>query len=184
MNTTRHLTLIPQELIPDSSDADAIHKQTMALFDSDLPGDPRARRSTSNILWCRSNGGVLVSSDVPATNLPDGAEATIRDVDYQSGQKVTFVTTIDATVRVRGREFPAEDVHGWFQQKTTGALDDIVFRAVRATAARRRGHTLDQISIIGTATVRDEATLDRLLREGVGRSKTFGCGLLTVSVAP
>lgn len=178
--TTRHLTLLPAELIDDPADADAIHKQTMALFDTDLPGEADARRSASNILWRRAHGGVLVSSDVPASVLPDGAEALVRTQEYHSGERVTFVATIDATVRVRGRDFPAEDVDGWFQRKTRGALEDITFQGVRVTAARRRGHSLDQIAVAGTATVTDEQVLDRLLREGVGRSKTFGCGMLSV----
>lgn len=178
--TTRHLTLLPAGIIDDLADADAIHKQTMALFDPHLPGDTGARRSAANILWRRANGGVLVSSDVPATVLPDGAEAIVRVQEYHAGERVSFVATIDATIRVRGREFPAEDVDGWFQRKTRGALEDITFQAVRVTAARRRGHSLDQITVAGLATVVNETTLDGLLREGVGRSKTFGCGMLSV----
>jgi len=181
MNTTRHLTFLPHHLIPDITDADHIHKLTMALYASaDLPGEPGARRSGSNILWRRSLHGVTVSADIPATDAPGELSSTIAVTDFRAGEGVEFVVTVDPTVRVRGREYPAQDVGAWFKRKTEGALEHIRVDRLHAFTVHRRGRRFDQITVVGTATVASEEALDRLLREGVGRSKTFGCGLLTV----
>lgn len=181
--TTRHITLLPAELIEDMSDADAIHRQTMALYaGTDLPGEAGSRRSGANILWRRERSGIIVASDLPPSDAPDTARTFIEVTRYAAGDELIFSATFDAIVRVRGRDIPTPDAAEWFTRKAGHALADIRIEQMHGRQAFRRGNPLEQISVAGTATVRDEASLDELLRVGVGRSKTFGCGLMTVSV--
>lgn len=181
--TTRHITLLPAELIDDMADADAIHRQTMGLYAStNLPGDAGARRSGANILWRRERSGIIVAAVLPASDVPVTARTFIEVTRFSSGDELVFSVTFDAIVRVRGRDIPTPDAAAWFTRKAGHALADIRIEQMHGRRALRRGHPLEQISVAGTATVQDEAALDKLLRVGVGRSKTFGCGLLTVSV--
>lgn len=179
--TTRHFTLLPHELIDDLTDADAIHKQTMALYAStDLPGEPGARRSGANILWRHEASGIAVSADLPATDVPEGARGMVHTSEVTEGDDIVFSVTVDAVVRVRGRDIPAPDATTWFERKLDDVLGGITIHQVRRRLVKRRNNPLEQVSIVGTATVVDAPSLARLLRVGVGRSKTFGCGLLTV----
>jgi len=183
--TTRYFTLLPHGLIDDPSDADAIHKQTMALYTSaDLPGEPGSRRSSSNILWRHEAAGIVVSADLPASDVPEGARSLVNVTEYNAGDKLAFAVTFDAIVRVRGRDLRTLDAGEWFTRKAASALGDISIDHLHGSRVMRRGHHLEHVSAAGTATVQDEDALDRLLRVGVGRSKTFGCGLLTVKVLP
>lgn len=178
--TTRYVTILPSDLVPDAADADAVHRQTMSLYASaTLPGKPGERRSGSNILWRREADGLLVTADLPATDLPAGARASVITRHFAAGDQVHFTATFDATVRVKGRDFPAPDPGEWFHRKAADALTRIRLNEVRTATSRRRGARFEQVTVTGTATVADTATFERLLREGIGRSKAFGCGLLT-----
>lgn len=181
----RHVTSLPGVLIPDITDADALHKQTMGLYASTvLPGAPGERRAGANILWRVEPGGVTVYSDLPASDVPEGARTYTLTSTHRTGDRVTFMATVDATVRVRGREFPAEDPGTWFEKRVEGALHDVRIISFNELHARRRGARLTQVDMHGTAVVTDAAALDVLLQSGVGRSKAFGCGAMEVGVIP
>lgn len=72
----------------------------------------------------------------------------------------------------------AED---WARRKLEPALHLDQLHAQQLPATRgAEGLTLTRWSYSGTATVADPAALARLLADGVGRGKAFGCGLLLV----
>ena len=182
---TTHSTFIPLAAVAHPSDADAVHRLTMGLFRSaTLPGEPGERRAGANILWRREQDGILVTSDLAATDLPDGAASwTTETTDFAAGQKVRFVATVDAVARVRGRDIPVSDVTKWFMDKAFDAFIVIQFQSVGSVTALRRGARLEQITLTGEAHVANPTELARLLREGIGRSKAFGCGMLTAVAA-
>lgn len=176
---TTHVTLLPLDVASDPTDADAVHKLTMALFeDVTLPAD--GPRAGANILWRLEPDCIRVTSDIPATTLPEGATASTEETVHVRGQKVRFIATVDAIVRVRGRNVPVTDTDAWFKAKVQGTLDDVNIQGFGTTEVRRRGATMEQVTLAGEATVTDPDRLGALLRTGVGRSKTFGCGLMTV----
>lgn len=175
------LALIPLDAFDDLDDADAMHRETMALFASaDLPGDTGSKRSGANVLWRIERSGVLVSADIDATDLPDGSQILPARPEPESGDRVMFALTADATVRRDGVARPASDIDFWLGTRVGDALEGIDVQWTNSRSVRRRGAALEQVTIVGTATVADVAALTHLLRVGVGRSKTFGCGLLTV----
>lgn len=179
---TIHSTFLPDALIDDPTDADAVHTQTMALFTSTtLPGEEGARRAGANILWRRERGGILVTSDLPASDVPAGAEVWTQQLpNLQAGQQVQFVATVDAVARVKGHSRRVSDVAGWFGRKVAGVLDDVSITWIGASPSYRRGAPLDQTFIVGSAQVRSAEILTRWAREGFGRSKAFGCGMFEV----
>jgi CRISPR system Cascade subunit CasE len=78
---------------------------------------------------------------------------------------------------------PVDDVADWVTNKLTGALADVtLFSHDRSVVTS--GKSALQLDVVdGYGLVRDPAALQSLLRVGVGRSKAFGCGLLTVARA-
>lgn len=63
-----------------------------------------------------------------------------------------------------------------------GVRDVTIFDHVRTVASSGRAPL--QLDVVdGYGIVRDVAALEVLLQSGIGRSKAFGCGLLTVARA-
>jgi len=183
---TTHFTFLPIDLVDDPSDADAVHKQTMALFaGADLPGDEGMKRAGANILWRWERDGVIVSSDIEATDVPDGAQTWARDAElsFPAGSHIRFVATVDAVTRVRGKVRPVGDVTAWFADKVRAAFEVTSYQFVASSFARRRDARLEQVTVAGIGVVTDPAELARLTREGIGRSKAFGCGMLQAAAA-
>lgn len=73
-----------------------------------------------------------------------------------------------------------EDLPGWLAAKIGSAIADIQvvnhYRDVTTSGPQRL--VTDTIDAI--ATVQDAEALDRIRREGIGRAKAYGCGLLTL----
>jgi len=181
-----YCTHLPAKLIPDPSDADAVHQQTMALFTSaTLPGEPGARRAGANILWRAEHTGVLVVSDIEPTDVPEPATVWTRDsrIPVATGDEVEFIATVDAVTRVRGRTRLVDDIPAWFQRKVGDAFTVTRLRSITASRAHRRGAALEPVTIVGTGRVVNGDQVNRYRREGVGRSKAFGCGLMEVFTA-
>lgn len=179
--TTLHATFIPGSAITDAENADAVHKLTMSLYRSaDLPGEPGTRRAGTNILWRRQDGGVLVTADIPATDLPDGASTFRIHTDFEDGDEVTFAVTFDPIARVRGRDRRVSDIDGWFVRHLGDVLTGITLEAESGTVGYRRGGPIRQMTYGGSAIVADAEKLRELVRRGVGRSKSFGCGMVEI----
>lgn len=79
---------------------------------------------------------------------------------------------------------PADDVPQWLAAKFDGALKDIeiISHQRDETATRRNGRTHRNVvdTIDAVATVVDPLALDVLRKTGVGRAKSYGCGLLSI----
>lgn len=177
-----YATVIPFNSLADPTDADAVHVATMGLYRAaTLPGEVGARRAGANILWQVTAEGVLVTSDLPATDVPAGASTYTFDETVRAGEQVRFTATVDAVARVRGRDTPVSDVGAWFLRKTDGALEGVTIEEVTFAPVRRRGGGLSQTTIEGTATVADPAAVTSYIQEGLGRSKAFGCGMFRLS---
>jgi CRISPR system Cascade subunit CasE len=80
----------------------------------------------------------------------------------------------------------------WVARKLEGALADVALnnhqRQVLGADRRGRktgtGPTVQVDTVDGVGYVEDPAKLERLLREGVGRAKSYGCGLLSIRQIP
>ncbi|MBK5237784.1 MAG: type I-E CRISPR-associated protein Cas6/Cse3/CasE [Actinomycetales bacterium] len=195
-----HLTLVPAHLIRvrSWSDLGELHRVVMGFFASaDLPGESTEKRLSRNILFRVDETGdgkvVLVRSDVAPTNLPPGAKTKEVETDSpQVGTPVRFRMTVNAIHRSRPENpstkrgkgsTPVDDIDAWVTGRLHDALDDItVFTHDRSVGTSGKA-PLQLDAINGYATVNDVDALEAHLRQGVGRSKAFGCGLLTIARA-
>lgn len=195
MQRTTHLTVIPMRLLAarGAPDAEGIHKAVMACFDgADLGADPNAVRAGGNILWRNDGFHILIRSTIAPTRLPDGAQTTTRTDEATSGDLVRFTVVVDAIARTSARAddgtrrmserwIDEHELPAWLTARLTG-LTDIAVTDANPTLTHRKGAPTRHIRVSGTARVADERDLGELIVRGVGRSKAFGCGLLTVKV--
>jgi CRISPR system Cascade subunit CasE len=195
-----HLTVVPAHSIRVRkwSDFGELHKIVMGFFAStELPGRPTERRLSQNILFRVDETGdgkvVLVRSDVAPTNLPAGARTKKVDIEAPELEThIRFRMTVNAIHRSRpdnpsvkrGKgSTPVADMGTWVTSRLQDALGDVtVFTHDRAVSSSGKS-TLQMDTIDGYATVTNVEALEAHLRRGVGRSKAFGCGLLTIARA-
>lgn len=195
-----HLTLIeaPTIRIKNWADHGELHRFVMGLFQSvELPGEPTQKRLASSILFrvdeVPSGKILLVRSDVAPTNLPRGART--KSVPHQmpsAGTPVRFRITVNAIHRSRPSDpsikrgkgtSPIDEMAEWLTAKLADAVEEVtIFQHDRSVVTSGRA-PLQLDAIDGYALVKDGAALAALMRTGVGRSKAFGCGLLTVARA-
>ena len=209
VSTVRWTRFLAADLPTDWTDQKAAHRAIMAMFPRDLPGDPAARRAAHGILYRLDNLGgqavVLVQSAIAPVLLPPAAQTmTVPEHAWRfaPGDRVAFRVAVNPVKRI-GKVDPrltAEDratrtlvadgkarevgigfdeVPGWVAAKVADALTDIeVLDQYRDTTKGGR-HRLTVDTLDCLATVVDTDRFDALRRDGVGRAKAYGCGLLT-----
>lgn len=86
---------------------------------------------------------------------------------------------IKAHAKRTARVVPADEVGDWLSERLGAALTDVQIMDHRRDKTGSGPHRLAVDTIDAVAIVSDPAEFDRLRSEGVGRSKSYGCGLLT-----
>lgn len=185
-----YVSLLPAE---HRFDFERTHRQVMAIFPRDLPGPARERRLTSNILWREESAGILVRSDIAPSHLPrEGRTAPEPEFALTGGEPVSLVLTVDAAVhggvtrsdgasRATTRVRETSEVLADLRRRLSPGLQHIAFESAVTTAWRGRHRAINLVRVSGVATVDEPQSLEALLRRGVGRSKAYGAGLLTVA---
>lgn len=101
---------------------------------------------------------------------------------HEKGEAVHFKIAANAISRDRaGKATPVEDVAEWIDNKLSGALENIHVLTESREIHKGRNLTVQVDTIEGVACVENPETLQKLQIEGVGRAKSYGCGLLTVA---
>lgn len=181
--------------VRDWSDYQGLHRAVMGLFDVDLPGPADQRRATSKILFRVDDTPrgrfVLVQSAAAVAHPTPGT--VVKDVTGRiappEGATVRFRVAVNSVQRTTaGADRPIREavVGEWVADKLAAALDQVlVLTSVRTVHRPRRGGRALQVDVVdGIARVAEQAELERLAVDGVGRGKAYGCGLLTVAPAP
>ncbi|KGJ72084.1 hypothetical protein GY21_17815 [Cryobacterium roopkundense] len=136
---------------------------------------------------------ILIRADVAPTNLP--AAAKTKDVAVGApaiDTPIRFRLAVNAirrtmpsgpTVKRGHGTSPVDHMAEWVAAKLDAGVRDVtIFDHVRTVASSGRAPL--QLDVVdGYGIVRDVAALEVLLQSGIGRSKAFGCGLLTVARA-
>lgn len=186
------------QLAPNSpvlADAHAMHHAVNQAVRATTP-----RR----VLWARPNQDTLV---IRSASLPDMAEipgvtttSTTRTPLPAANTRVEWALIANpsratgprdpATGRLIGRSkrvpLPEPEWAPWVRRKLAAALDfdQVEYTLLPGWTGRprdgRRPITLTRVAFAGTATVTNQDALTRLLADGVGPGKAFGCGLLLV----
>lgn len=203
---TSYLSLVPVHLIrrPGFIDGpDTRHREVMSLF-GDL--DATNPREENGILFRLETlpgkpPAYLVRSHILPQNLPFEAPTPKIETERtpQTGTVVQFRVALNAvqrTVDGRIRPIPADSLSGgdtqefmyWLQQKLSQVFNEIVINnhTREVLGANRQGKISGQNKVIqidvidGIARVASSEKLTEALRIGIGRAKSYGCGLLTV----
>lgn len=187
----------------DTWDADFRHRAVMGLFGEIASENPREDNGV--LFRVDSLPGqapfFLVQSLVEPDNVPQGVEIKRVELpNIEAGHHVQFRITVNAIQRTKpqgirpvpfdsDRDAPENLVRmtPWLQRRLDGALHEVeIVNHQRELLGVDRGGSpigkrVVQLDIVdGVAVVSDSEALRRLIVKGVGRAKSYGCGLLSV----
>ncbi|MDL4770746.1 type I-E CRISPR-associated protein Cas6/Cse3/CasE [Actinomadura xylanilytica] len=192
----------------DLRDVVKLHQRIMSLFPDDL--GPEARRQAAALFRLEEQPAgftILVQSTIePALqHLPDayGAARTKNLTPLldglREGANVHYRITANATRKLgknttAGRPKQVVPLNGadadqWWQRQadTAGLVLHSMYSSPLGQVTGKRGDntrlTHARTRFDGTATVTDPKMLLERIRTGIGRGKSFGCGLLTIAPA-
>lgn len=169
------------------------HASVMRLFPSQLAGDRDRRRSGAGILYRYEAGDVprvLVQSALPPELLPAEAKAmSVPELvwDIPTGAPVAArlcINTVERSGRVT-RVVPQERLEEWLTERLGAHLDELNLLNVTTSSTTGRRKDSGRPPVIVSATVdltgvvRDDTTFEKVRREGIGRARAYGAGLLT-----
>lgn len=182
------------------------HREVMALFgtiDSETPREAKGILFRLDTIPGQAPT-YLIRSETPIEVATPGARSKEEPEDVpSSGTTIQFriaVNGIQRTNRSTAKPTRLDDqppvdendrtitISEWLKQRLAGALKDIHInnhvREVLGVDRRGRrtgnGKVIQIDTIDGVAIVDDETILKEKLVKGVGRAKSYGCGLLTV----
>lgn len=187
----------------DWSDHHVAHKSVMRLFAPDLGDTARAH---AGALFRLDPVGYDLAVLVQSTEAPLFVPPAARRITFTpetwsigAGAAVRLRVAVNPISRTGSSERvrSTDESHAWLIDRLTGtpgrgsgaALADLdVVNVTRAVHTKRTGRagsrsagdkmTVDTFDAV--AHVNDTAVLDQLRRGGLGRRKSYGCGLLTV----
>lgn len=179
----------------DALEPEQLHRSVMGLF-GQLDGDRRTRRAGAGVLWRQepaphagAPSTILIRSTIPPR--PDHGIEQLRQRTEQldavaTGRQYRFRVAVNAVHRLRGGGTrPVEDVESWLQAKLHPAATEVSVVLHHRDVARGQRHganaPLQVDRLDGVLTVADPAALAGLLRDGIGRAKAYGVGLLTLA---
>ncbi|WP_159599761.1 type I-E CRISPR-associated protein Cas6/Cse3/CasE [Agromyces humi] len=160
------------------------HRQVMELFPHDLPGAAKERRATSQVLFAEFGDRIIVRSAVAPTRLPDGARTVTESSSPAAGTRVSVRAVVNPIRRSRaGGVRPVDDIETWIAERTAGALEDLAVLNTNRRVDHSGRSPLIVETVDATATITDPDALDELLATGVGRARSFGCGMILIGAA-
>lgn len=174
------MTTLTTAPAPRAVSAATLHRTTLGFFRSlDLGETPSARRAAAGILWRHDGERILVRSTVEPSNLPADARSRVEPaLDLKSGDEVALLMTVDATL-ADGRAARSGEIADWLAVRLDGAVRiGEVFQA--SAAPLGLGDPINRIRVAVAVEVDDPETLEVVLRVGIGKNKSYGCGLITV----
>lgn len=172
-----------------------VHRQIMSIFPENLTEDTSetGRRAHSGILYrvhkptYTDRGYILVQSSTLPETLPADARTLTRELSYRQGQQVHFTVAVNPsrrssrTGKTVERSLPSHQVQGWIAEKLSPAMRVDSILDIDTARTRHGRHTINAHHISGYGTVTDPEAMRNLCLSGVGRSKSYGCGLLTTT---
>lgn len=185
----------------DPRDRLALHRAVMSLFPSALPGAADQRRYASNILFRldtppTGTPRLLIQSTTPLTHT---AGLSTRDLTplmtaLTTGRHIRFRIVLNP-VRAAGKDqrwkrtpivntFEDPDAITQFglDQLARAGLTSITLTDLPRTDLVRAKTVLWTAQYDGHALVADPDLLQVAIRIGIGRSKAYGCGLLSIAI--
>lgn len=198
------------DVAADLADADRLHRRVMKLFPDNLGDHARARTAILFRVDEDHHGtSILVQSQIepdPA-RLPDGyGQSVVRILDplldaLRPGLPLRYRLTANATRKlgrntIAGKPLSIVPLNGpqaeewWARKAKESGLELRVLTAVSLetaegtkTGPQRGTHFVRhaRTRFDGTAVITDPQRLRSALETGIGRGKSYGCGLLSIA---
>ncbi|MDN3355840.1 type I-E CRISPR-associated protein Cas6/Cse3/CasE [Actinomadura sp. DC4] len=192
----------------DLRDAVNLHKRVMMLVPDDLGAHARARTGVLfRLEEGRSGLSLLIQSQCrpELDRLPDGyGTAAVKDIDplltrLRPGLPVHYRIAANASKRLAKADgnhkakqvvaLSGSAADEWWSRKATEhglALSSLLSTPMptatgKAGQGQRVSHSLTRFD--GLAVITDAERLRAAIVEGIGRGKSYGCGLLSLAVA-
>ncbi|MBC8991326.1 type I-E CRISPR-associated protein Cas6/Cse3/CasE [Micromonospora chalcea] len=184
----------------DMRDITAVHRRVMSLVPDDLGEQPRQHAGVLFRLDHTTSGPVLlVQTTLPPdpARLPDGyGTVDTRDVSpllkaLDAGRPVHYRIAANASKRAwKGDSagkivaLSGQQAEQWWQRKAeTAGLDLRHLRAQPQPAARGRAVPVRHAITLfeGQAVIADPDRVRAAVLSGIGRGRSFGCGLLSLA---
>lgn len=185
----------------DPRDRLALHHAVMSLFPAALPGPADQRRYTGNILFRldtppTGTPRLLIQATTP---LIDTARLPTRELTplvaaLSIGSHIRFRIVLNA-VKAAGKdqrwkrtpilntlEDPEAIIQFGLDQLARAGLTSITLTDLPRTDLVRAKTVLWTAQYDGHALVADPDLLQIAIKTGIGRSKAYGCGLLTIAI--
>ena len=195
----RYVLTLPSRIAEKiATDHGAGHHLLMALLPDGVL-DHQSPRQSAHLLWTMAKPTeMLVSSCIPLKQTADISVAAAEHTEPQAGKRYLLQTTVETTYTpatwvpeeiwnlpnrpaIHGKRVPVpnEKLEQWLVEK----LERAGFSVASLDAARTyqmpiRKRTVPVADIAAEVTVADPDLALKAYREGFGRSKNFGCGLL------
>ncbi|WP_433501814.1 type I-E CRISPR-associated protein Cas6/Cse3/CasE (plasmid) [Sphaerimonospora sp. CA-214678] len=192
-----------RDVTRDLADPDQLHKRLMSLVPDDLGTDPRSRAGVLfRVEDTRTGVQILVQTRMKPllARLPDGyAEAAVKELDglleqLQVGSLVRYRIAANPSKRLGKNAGPdvgkiqalrgAAAEQWWAQRAADNGMTVLTVSAQSQRDIRTKGgirHAV--VRFDGIATVTDADLARQSLLEGIGRGKSYGCGLLSLAPA-
>lgn len=182
------------------TDIYSLHRVVYGLFADVRSEEAKQGSEPSGIQWVDKGGDhqyrrVLILSDrPPLSDSPSSVETKRLPQGFLAHQHYRFTVTVSPTRRdsqsrklipVKGREAIA----AWFIERAAAswgfAVDPTCLRVDTVTVQQfqgkdRRQITLQQATLSGALTVTDPGCFHTSFSKGLGRGRSFGCGLLQI----
>lgn len=204
---TLTLTAIPvthsaiRRTCKDPRDRVALHRAVMSLFPRDLPGPADQRRHTSNILFRldtppTGTPRLLVQATIALT---DTTELPTRDLTplmaaLTPGSHIRFRVVLNP-VKAAGKDQrwkrtpivntlddPDSITQFGLEQLARAGLTSVTLTDLPRTDLVHAKTALWTAQYDGHALVANPDQLQGAIRAGIGRSKAYGCGLLSIAI--
>lgn len=169
-----------------------LHQQVWRFFDPEQKGGNQRK-----FLYRRENEGrnltIFTLSDEPPV-VQEGWQVDIKEFSppIQVGQRIRFKARLNPTVKDEAgkrRAVAAENLTEWLMLRLEKMGADLQTVAVENREVvfekAQTGHevTFGTVEVAGILTVRDVGAFKQGIRQGIGRAKSFGFGLLMVRPA-
>lgn len=165
------------------------HKSVMSLFPQVESENVRADLGVLFRVENTPKGSFfLIRSAVAPIVVDEGVRVLQEDFSgLSNGDAVQFRVTLNPIKRVDSKEIPIVDYdlrEAFATNRLSSGLKDIHYSICNESIIPRNHNekktNFQLIEFNGVATISDVKTLEEMLVNGVGRSKNYGCGLLTV----
>ena len=185
------------------TDVYSMHRVVYSLFEDVRSPDQKLGGATSGILWADQGGDfhsrkiLLLSSRTPAPKVDELHGTVISKIikpEFLGHDSYRFKVIVNPTRRssangklmaVKGREeiakwFAGKAPSSWGFTVTESNMQVANIQVLQFQDKANRKITLAQAQIQGILSVNDAKQFGSSFASGIGRARTFGCGLLQI----